>query len=183
MVKEINFLSERRRTITKQEKLDKRLVKMAAIFLSMVLVVVTVVLGTTLYIQSRLRQVQAQQQTIRGQITDGRATEEAFVIFVRKLTSLAQLDQARQDKRDTIAYFSTIFGQNVFVQSIEFDQKNKLLIFRIQSDDVFALKNVLNVVNSADVAQKFQSVNPSDLARMSDGTYQLSIAVAIKKTT
>ena len=178
MSREINFLSERRKTLSKQEAKDKRLLRIALIFLAIVIVALLGCIGGLYYFNSQLAKVKSLESAARTEILSNADTEQSFVLFVRKLSSLAAIAQDRQDKRNVIDYFNQVFGPDVLIKGLEFDPKNKLLLFKIESPDVFKLRAVLDLVNSPDIQAKFVSLNPSDLSRTSDGKYEMSLAVS-----
>ncbi len=181
MVREINFLSERQKTVSRQEGRDKRLLLLAGIGVGVMMLFFLGVLITGFYFDNQTNALRVQESALMTQISGSRDTEEAFVIFSHKLSNLVQIYQDRLEKRAAIAYFTTLFGPNVEIRSIEFDPQNKVLLFRIQSTDIFVLQHVFKLVNSADVRSKFKSLNPSDLNRDPDGKYQMSIAVSTQQ--
>jgi hypothetical protein len=182
MPREINFLSERRKQLTKVEKKDTQIMKILAGILGMVFVFFLLSFGVQLYVDRQLFQLKAAQKVARSQIAENEEIERSFVIFVYKLTSLSNINQDRQEKNAAIDYFSTVFGDSIFIKNIEFDQKEKLLIFRLESNDVFALRKIFDTLKSEEIRQRFASINPSDLKRTITGTYEISVAVVTKKT-
>ncbi len=181
-MKEINFLRERHRKASAQEQRDWSLLKFSFLGFGLVFVLFLGALGLQFYLNNQLDSVRQQQQATRSQIVSNQDTEKIYVLFAHKLKDLARLFQDRSEKKDAIAYFTQVFGPNIFVKQIDFDPAEKLLVFRIESSDVFTLKNVFTIVNSADTQGKFTSVTTSDLSRTSDGKYEMNIVVSTNKT-
>ena len=180
-MREINFLAERRKALSKQEVADKRLMRLSLVGCGLMFVIFGAMFGASFFLNREIDGVRAAQGAARTEIKNDHSTEQAFVIYAHKLTSLSQIYQDRQAKRDTIAYFDSVFGPGVFIKGLDFDQKNKLLFFQVQSIDAFHLKEIFFQVNSPDVQKKFLSLNPSNLLRTPDGAYQVSLAVSTQK--
>jgi hypothetical protein len=181
VAREINFLGERRKKLTKQETVDRRVMMMAGFVLSVVVLTFLVIFVIRLYLGNSLFQKVTAQKTARNEITSNESLERSFVVFVNKLKALTQIDQAKKDKNEVIQFFEQTFGAQAMIKKIEFDQTEKLLVFRLQSNDIFALRQVLDVANSPVVQSKYTSVKTSDLRRSSDGSYEITIAVLADK--
>jgi hypothetical protein len=181
MSRQINFLAERRKDLTKQEKIDKRILEVTGVILGMSFAFFLVVTLFTFYLTNQLRNSQVAQKTARSGISENRDTEESFVIFAHKLSSLAQIYQTRQEKKKVIDFFSKAFNSDVLLKAINFNETEKVLVLYFQSDDIFAFKQVLELVNSPDVANRFNSLTPSGLVRNADGTYEITLTVSTQK--
>jgi len=179
-MKEINFLRERRKRLTKGQEQDRRIMKIAAGILAGVMALAVAVVMVSVFFNQRLSvMVQAENQT-KQQILNNEAVEKSYLLSLNKLQALAQLDKSRQSKQETISYFSGVFGPDVLVTKIEYLDQDKLLTFRLQAKDVFVLKNVFNTLLSADLRQRFSQVNMSNLRRSNVGVYEMSVAVVMK---
>jgi hypothetical protein len=181
VTREINFLGERRKKLTRQETADRRIMMMVGVVLGIMVVVFLIIFGIRLFLGRTLFQRVEAQRVARGEITSNQSLERSFVVFVNKLKALTQIDQDKKDKNEVIQYFETTFGTDSLFKKIEFDQKEKLLVFRLQSNDIFALKKVMDLANSPDVQSKYPSLKTSDLHRSADGTYEVTIAVLAEK--
>lgn len=181
MPKEINFLRERRKGVTAQEKSDRRMLLLSSVVFGIALILFFAAFIGQLYLNGQLNDVLAQQKNARSQIVLNQDLERSFVIFSHKLTSLTQLFQDRLDKKEAIAYFSSVFGPDILIKQIDFDRVEKLLVFRIQAGDIFKLQNVFNIVNSPQTQSRFASVNASNLSRLRDGKYEMNIVISTKK--
>ena len=177
MSRQINFLGERQKQLGKTEIQDRQILRYATIFLGISFGVFVLVFGINFYFSRQLSQIMTAERVARSQILSNEDIERSLVIFVNKLSSLAKIAQDRQEKNEAITFFSSVFGNTVFIKQIDFDQKEKLLTFRLQSDDIFSLKDVFEVVNSPEVQQQFRSVKPSDLSRAPNGKYEMVVAV------
>lgn len=178
---QINFLAERQKGISKQQLQDIKWLKIAGVAFGLTVVLAIAIFGIFFYYLSQLNSVTDQEKAVRAQIIGNKENEMAYLTYVRKLNTLATLYKDRQDKNDIIAYFSSLFGSDVVVTGIEFDQKDKLLHFKVQSRDVFVLRRVLSVVNSSQVKEKFPALAISDLTRNNTAAYEVTISVPITK--
>ena len=177
MSRQINFLGDRQKQLGKTEIQDRQILRYTGIFLGGCFAVFVVVFGVHLYFGRQLSQIQTAEKVARSKILSNEEIERSLVIFVNKLSSLSKIGQDRQEKNAAITFFSSVFGNSVFIRQIDFEQKEKLLTFKLQSNDIFSLRQVFEVVNSAEVQQRFTSVRPSDLVRTADGKYEMVVAV------
>src|SRR5688572_18916140 len=180
MSRQINFLAERRKSLTKTEQEDRRIIRIVSIFFGTVFTVFLIVFGIRFYFDRQLFQVEAAQKNARSQILNNEATERSFVIFVYKLNALVNLTQDKQEKNQALNFFSNLFGPNVFVTQMSFLEKERILSLKIESDSIFSLREVLNLLNSPEVRVQFISVNPSDLVRTARGDYEMVITAVVK---
>jgi hypothetical protein len=179
--RQINFLAERRKGLTKTELQDRKIMRIASIVFGGVFVVFLVVFGVRFYFDRQLYQVREAQKSARSQILNNETTERSFVVFVYKLTALANLTQDKQEKNQAITFFSNLFGPDVFIRQMSFLEKEKILSLRIQSDSIFSLKQVFEILNSQEVRNQFVSINPSDLMRTPQGNYEMVITAVVKQ--
>lgn len=179
-MKEINFLRERRIRLTKGQEKDRRIMKIAASILAGVMVVALVVVVVSLFFRQRINTIVQAEEQAKQQILSDEEVEKSYLLSLNKLQSLVQLDKSRQNKQETISYFTSIFGPDVLVTKIEYVDQDKLLTFRIQAKDVFILRHVFDTLISSDLRTKFNQVNMSNLSRNGDGVYEMSVAVVMK---
>jgi len=179
----INFLAERRKGLTKTEVQDRKIMRLASFIFGGAFLLFLLIFGVRFYFDRQLVQVKEAQKGARSQILNNELTERSFVIFVYKLSALAELTQDKQDKNNAISYFSHIFGPEVFIRQISFLEKERILTLKIQSDSIFSLKQVFSLLNSEPVRAQFSSINPSDLTRTAQGDYQMAITAVVKSNT
>ena len=178
MPREINFLSDRHKQIVKQEVADQKVMLFCGIGLGVCFALFVAVSSIQFYFSYKISQTKSHEAALRQQIMGDQDTEQSFVVFVRKLSSLVQIDQDRQDKKAIISFFNSYFGSNISITGVTFDQKAKLLTLELQSESIFSLKDVLSKLDSEDLMSKFTSLNPSNLGRTPDGKYQIDVTVS-----
>ena len=181
-MRDINFLRERRKSLSIQQQQDKRILLIAEITFGVIVLAFAVAFGVNIYLASQLNQIRSQQQLQRDQIVSNQSLELSFTTFVRKLSALSTLYQDRLDKKEAIAYFTNVFGPDVLIKKISFDQAEKLLVFRVQSNDIFHLQGVLSIVSAQETLAKFPTVNASHLSRDADGHYEMDVIVSTNKS-
>jgi hypothetical protein len=179
--RQINFLAERRKGLTKTEIQDRKMMRGASMVFGSVFTVFLLIFAVRFYFDRQLFQVREAQKTARNQILSNESIERSFVIFVYKLTALANLTQDKQEKNEAITFFSKLFGPSVFVREMSFLEKERILSLRLQSSSVFSLRQVFTLLNSQAVRDQFLSVNPSDLQRNTQGDYEMVITAVVKK--
>jgi hypothetical protein len=182
MPRQINFLAERQKGVSKQQKMDMRLLRITSVVLAIATVGGVIIFGSFFYLTYQFNQIKERERASRAAISSNQETEAGLVVYVKKLTTLATIYKDRQDKNDSIDYFTNLFGNDVVVTGIDFDPKDKLLRFQVHANDAFILRRVLDQANSAEVKAKFPILATSDLTRKEDATYQITISIPISKT-
>lgn len=180
---EINFLQRRRATLTKVDKRDLFFRKYAIIAFGAVFVLFFAVAGTNIFLTNRLKQLNTQQQALNNQIVSEEPVEISFLIFAQKLKSVREIYEERSNKQQAIDYFSNIFGGQVFLSGMNYGEEsdgNKLTL-RLTSANIFAFENTLKILDSQEVKKVFSSVTKSGLRRNETGSYNLDIAVELRK--
>jgi len=178
--RQINFLAERRKGLTKVEIQDRKVIRIASMIFGTVFSVFLIIFGVRFYFDRQLFQVREAQKAARSQILNDQNIERSFVIFVYKLTALANLTQDKQEKNQALNFFSNLFGSDVFVTQMSYLEKERILSLKISSDSVFSLRNALKLLNDDSVRQEFSSMNPSDLQRNPAGDYDMVITAVVK---
>ncbi len=180
MSKEINFLRDRRKTLSKRQKLDIKILKITAVVFGVVLLGFVITFGVSFFYTYSFNKFEAMEQRLTQQIVDNEDTEKLFVVTVHKLKALVGINDKRKNKQQAIEFFSTVFGDEVLVKQIEYSGQDDLLTFRLESKDVFVLEEVFYKLKQPDVAAEFNSIATSNLSRADTGRYQLSVAVVLK---
>jgi len=178
----INFLKQRRLTLSKFEKKDRQLFQYVLIGFSVNLVIFIAVLGFNLYIKSQVSSLEKQQKQVEGQILENEEVETKFLIFTNKLTLIRELFTKRNDKQKAINYFSNLFSDNIFISGISYSSgTDSLLSLRLTSNNVFSLDEAFDKLGSDEVKQEFSSINKSALQRNDQGEYSLQIMIGLDK--
>ncbi len=183
MSREINFLNERRKRLTRVEREDQKWIRATLAIFGVTFIFFLCISGVRLYLDRQHRQIKEAQRVLRDQVANNVEVERSLVIMVHKLSSLANIDRDRAERRAAIGYFSDIFGANVFIKDVKFNQKEKLLLIRLESKNIFRLREIFQVVSNDEVRQKFTSVKPSDLVRNDAGQYEMTLAVVTKSVS
>lgn len=178
MSREINFLNERRKQLSKQERGDRSVMMMSTYFVVGIFVLFLLTFGLRLYLERQLFLIQEAQKVARNQITSNEEVEKSFVVFIHKLSHLAKIYRDRQEKKSVIQYFTGVFGDEVSISEISFNQAEKLLTFTLTARDVFNLKRIFDLANSEEMRIRFKSVNLSNLSRNQAGQYSLILTVS-----
>lgn len=178
---EINFLTQRRSTLSKTEEQDLVYRKYALWGLYAGLAFFLLAVGVSIFLTQRLRQANAQQRALTDQIASDEPVEISFLIFSQKLKSVREIYENRSDKQQAIDFFSNLFGDQVFLSGMSYGGEGNTLNLRLTSENIFALENTLDLLDSQQVTTAFSSVTKSGLRRGEAGNYSLDLAVELKK--
>jgi len=177
---EINFLSRRQTSLTRVDKQDLRYRRYALTTFVIALVVFLAAAGSNIFLTRQLSQVNTQERLLTSQIANDEAVEISYLVFSQKLQSVEEIYQNRSNKQQAIDFFSNIFGSQVFLSGMNYEQGKNSLSLRLTSENVFAFDTTLDILNSEEVKNVFSSVEKSGLRRDETGNYNLDISVELK---
>lgn len=180
-MKDINFLRERRRNLSKTQKQDQQWFKWSGYGLGGVVLVLIVIFVTHLFFTNRIKAIQQDQKNTTQSIIDNEATEKTFLLTLQKLTVLNELYTQRRSKQAAIDDFTSIFPDTVEVKGIEYSDNDRLLSFQLSSQDVFVLENVFATLTGSELKARYEKVTPSNLRRTDSGRYEMNVAVVLKQ--
>lgn len=178
---DINFLSQRRVTLTKVEKKDKQVYFYALGAFSVSLLVFIAIFGVGVFYNLQLKKASQQQQALRQTILSDESTEVAFLIFANKLKSIKDIFENRSNKQQAIGFFSDLFGPKVFIGGMSYDSDGGLLSLQSTSNNVFTLEETFSLLDSENVKSQFNTLAKSNLTRNEDGSYGFQLTVGLKK--
>ena len=136
--------------------------------------------GLNIFFNSRLNNLNQQNQSLTAQISNDESIEIGYLVFSQKLKSVEEIYENRSNKQQAIDFFSNIFGSQVFLSGMNYEEGKNALSLKLTSDDVFALDDTLAVLDSEEVSNVFSNVRKSGLRRDETGNYSLDISVELK---
>lgn len=178
---QINFLSQRRRTLSKTAQQDRKVFRWTVITFSVIFVVFLSLFSAKLYLGFRLKSITQERETVKKTILADEATEMAFLVFSNKLKFIREIFEMRQNKQQAISYFSNLFDEGVKVSGMTYLSDKGILTLQLTSESVFVLEEVFNILKRDDTTQQFKSVNKSGLSRNDSGEYTLSLTISLKQ--
>lgn len=181
MAASINFLSERRKKLTKQQVVDLKIFRLMTGIGIGVFLVFLLSLGARLALAYNLDQVAQRQNQLMKVVQSQEDEEKSYVIFAAKLRVISELFVQRRDKQEAIKYFSTLFGSDVMVSDIAYQADTSVLTFGLQAKNIFSLESVFSKLHTPEVKDQFTSVTASELRRDKNGVYQTSVIVVLKE--
>lgn len=181
MATTINFLRDRRRKLTKQQTLDRKIFQIMSWVGGAVFVVFIGAVGIRLFMAYQLQQLNDRETRLLAQVRSQEDSERSYIIFAAKLQVLAQLFEQRRDKQEALEYFSTLFGPDVLISDVAYDADSGILTLGLRANTVFTLQSVFEQLNSSVVKERFAGVSAGDLRRNDQGEYQTSITIALKE--
>lgn len=179
MSRTINFVQERRKTLSFAEQEDrKRFRTVLGVFIGVV-VICSLVAAAQFYLTYQIKQVRDEQTRMRTAIKEQEAIEREYSIFAHKLKLLTQLWGARQNKQEAIAFFYSLFTDGASISGIEYVAGVEALTFQLSADSVFVLDGVFETLSSPLVVGKYPSISKSRLSRSADASYSMSVTVTL----
>lgn len=180
---EINFLTQRRLTLSKVGEKDAIYQKYSLWVFTGTLVLFLIATGLNLFFVQSLKDLNLLESNLTKQIAGQEETELTFLMFSHKLKTVKDLYQNRSNKQQAIDYFSNLFGSQVFLSGMNYGdgEDGNALSLRLTSENVFSLEKILNTLDLDSVKKSFTSINKSGLRRESNGTYSIDIAVELLK--
>lgn len=175
----INFVSLRQKKLSKLSQKDLRVFKIAGLVTGIFLTILALLSAYKIYLNLQLKKTEQAQQQILSQIKNQEDLERSFIVFVNKLNILSEIFQKRKNKQESIAYFSQIFGSEVTIDQIAYDDSSQIISFRVIAADVFTLDKVFELLENAVEEERFSSLSRSNLDRSGRGTYQLQITITL----
>ncbi len=175
----INFVRDRRKKLKALSEGDKKYFKLTAIVSGVLIFITLAAFGGRIYFSTQLKKLDSEIKRYEQQVLAYEAREEAFVVFANKLDTLVQIFQSRKNKQQAIDYFSQIFGPDVLVERISYQADDETVDFVVRSPSVFAMDEVIDILDSAETKQKFPTSQRSSLQRRDDGTYSVQIEVGL----
>lgn len=181
MATTINFLRDRRRRLTKQQQLDRKLFKFSSLALGIGFSVFIVTLGARLLFAYNLEQLVNQENRLLAQVRSQEDSEKSYIIFAAKLKVLTELFSQRRDKQEALAYFTTLFGPDVLVSDVAYDANDAILTLGLTAKDIFTLDTVFDRLGSDEVRSQFEKVAASELRRNDQAEYQSNVTITLKE--
>ncbi len=176
----INFVAERQKKLKLAQEKDRPLLKKAGVALAGVVLVTGIVLAISFYFSFETNQVIASQKKITAQIDSRKETEKKFASFFQKLSVLTQLFGERQNKQEALSFFKNLFGSEITVTGLTYNETDQKLTFSILSPSVFKLESVFNTLRSQALKDKYPNVEKNNLTRGDNGSYSMQLTVILK---
>lgn len=177
MPRNINFVRERRKTISRQEVDDKKILGWVVRGLIALGVVVLAVVGTRFYFSYSIQALQVEQKEVQQAIVEKEEVEEKFTVFAHKLKIVTELFGKRREKQDALKYFSNLFDSNVLITQLSYKAGDEILSFVIQSNSIFTLDTVFTIMGSDDVKSRYPDIQKDSLRRQQDGSYGMQVTL------
>lgn len=177
MAQRINFVSQRKQTLTKKQQQDRKLVVISGVIFVITALCSIILFAGYWYLSGQVLDLKSREDNLKRQIISDSDKEESLLILSNKLKVLSGLILERQDKQAAIEFFSNIFGPDVLLREISYDNIATTLFLKVESKDIFVLRDVANTVASERVTSRFVQVNSSDIRRTQEGKYSLVLTI------
>lgn len=179
MAYSINFLNQHRRSFTKQQQADKRIYFYALSIAGAVVLLTMGVLAGRLFMNQQMTTAQAEETRLKNAILSEEENERKLLVMAAKLQVLSRLIDERHDKQEALVYFSNLFGPQVLIRDITYQASEGVLTLGLQSQSVFVLREVYDLLASVETLDRFEKVTKSSLSRNSSGSYGMNISIGL----
>jgi len=174
---EINFLSQQNKKLTAQQKSDQIYFRYSAIVCAVCTVLLILTLGVSLYLNLRLKRVQAQVTLAKQQIDSDRSLEANYLFFVNKLTIIRELFDQRAEKQIALTYFTDLFGPEVTISGLTYNMESGILSLQVTSPHIFIMEHAFLMLEKPEVQEQFTSLTKTNLNRNSSGEYTFTLTI------
>lgn len=177
MSRNINFVRERRKTISRQELDDKKILGWAVKGAFGLGVIILVIVAARLFLSFRIKAIQAEQKETQQAIIQQEEIEKNYTVFAHKLKIVSELFGKRREKQDALKYFSNLFDSNVLITQLSYTAGEEILSFVLQSNSIFTLDQVFDIMGSEDVKTRYPTIEKNALRRSMDGSYGMQVTL------
>ncbi len=179
MSKTINFVQDRRKSLSLNEEKDQILLrKMVRIFIGVFLLFLLAI-GFRLFFAQQLNQMAQKQQDARAGILQQESVEREYSIFSNKLKHIASLWGKRQNKQSAIAFFMKLFSAETSVSGLSYSAETEALTFRLKANSIFVLESAMLTLASTTVTDTYPGISKNNLSRADDASYTLTVTVVL----
>ncbi len=182
MSKSINFVQERRKTLSLAEQQDVIFLNKVVRGFIGVFIVFLVILGGRFFLSYQLNQVLEDQKAARAGILASESVEREYSIFSHKINQLTALWDKRKNKQEAIAFFMRLFTTDTTISGISYSADTDALTFQLKATSIFVLEAALNTLTSTTVTTEYPSIYKENLSRGEDASYTMSVIVALQNT-
>lgn len=177
MARTINFVRERRRNLSNQEVEDRRVLKYVIWGLFVLGGVILLIVSARLFLLYQIKNIKAEQKAVEQQIVQKEAIEKQYTIFANKLTILTELFGKRKEKQEALAYFSSLFGEDVIISQLSYTAGDEVLSFVLEANSIFTMEDVFTIISSDQVKQRYPMIQKNGLRRGEDGSYGMQVTL------
>ncbi|MBU0978618.1 MAG: hypothetical protein ABIJ03_02475 [Patescibacteria group bacterium] len=177
----INFVREHRRQLKFLIEKDRQVLKLVGIGFGVLVILLVASLAINWNMNRQLTNLVSKQESTRQTINSQADLELKYLTFVAKLNVLTGLFANRQGKQEALAFFRSLFDDDVKIAGLKYDDKDQQLMFSIRSKSIFSLDQVFNVLKSDQVAKQYPLIDKKGLSRSNDGSYSLQAIVQLDK--
>ena len=182
MIREINFLRDRRKQLTKAQAQDKIFLKYSLIGLGVVGAVALIITGVRVWFLQQQNSLVADQEQLKATILSQESIERRYVLLAGKVAAIQQIFKLRQDKQAAISFFYDRLGADIVLERIEYDpglKTDPLLKITISAPEVFTFERVQEVINSQAVKNQYPNITAGNITRSGDASYTIEISVPL----
>ncbi len=179
MPRSINFVRERQRRLTQLEIRDRALLRWVVMVFIGVVVAVVVTVGIRFFFVYRVTKTSTDQQTLRKGIESKETIEKSFTVFTYKLKALTDLFGKRKEKQEALEYFSSLFGPDVIIRQLSYNESDEVLHFTLESKNVFVLEEVFSKMSSQEVKTKYPTIVNESLIRANTAKYSMNVKITL----
>lgn len=176
----INFFSNRINQKDKQRKTDAKFFHISTYVLIGITLIMVAIFAfkfyNTLQINNTNQKIKDYRETILGQEN----VELNYLIFVNKIKVISEIYQKRSNKQEAMEFFAQAFADKADIIGMNYQEDQGGLILQLNSDNIFELEEVNEILDSVDLRQQYQNIEKSALTRTEKGNYKLTLKLELK---
>jgi len=178
MARTINFVRERQRNLSRQEVLDRKILRQTIAALFVVGGLLVMVVGARLSLLAWHDNIKSQQQAAIREIQQKEEIERSYTVFASKLNIVTELFGKRKEKQDALAYFSSLFDPDIIISQLTYTADDDTLTFTIQAPSIFRMEQVFTIVQGQAVKARYPMLQLDSLRRAQDGKYGIQVTLS-----
>lgn len=179
MANGINFLDQHRKELRAKQKIQQQWYFWTMILMVIAIVISLATVGISFGIQWQTNQTFEDIEAFEAEIARRENTEESALVLSKKLEILGDLIADRKDKLAAIDYFSTLFGDEILITGLNYDDSGTLLNLSVQAPSIFLLEDVYEKLTEAENSGRFSSLARSSINRDSTASYTMAVTVGL----
>jgi Tfp pilus assembly protein PilN len=177
----INFFGRAGDLYQRTRKKDQKFLMWSLVGFSVALTIFVSVIGINLWLGQKLNGIISKQNQTKQALVDNQPLEVAYLVFSSKLQAIAEIFEQRNNKQQAINYLSNLFGDQVFINGVNYDGEAQVLSLNLTSANIFDLEKLINGLNTQEVKSNFSSLTKSNIKRNEDGSYNLKLTLELKQ--
>ena len=167
----VNFLRKQRKAVSVLVARDQTIARYTSFGLIGFMAIIIIAVLLHVVILNMQKNIEKQSTAAQQNIQAMSSIERDYIVFVKKVKLLYTLDQQKQSKRKTTAFFYGLIPKDDVLLSTQIDDKKDEIEFQVQTPDVFHVTDLLKLFFADSVKQQGYEIVVKSLDRKTAGRY------------